>query len=210
MEVDSAAELEEVLAWSEDETVDVGEEEEVAGLPFDAGEGEDSDDEPSPAGGAGLWDPSPGEIATLEEEIEKLDFPNLEDGTGNFGEKTMDNAVAMLMAKTGRGLSLKRENKTKLFTKKQEKTSCMRNRWSSVWIKCCQGGKPRACQRVADPSARRNTTSQKVCLPEVRTDVELPMLSSRHRCISAPLFSASGDESSDRSREESQWKWTWG
>ncbi|CAM9772406.1 unnamed protein product [Ectocarpus sp. 12 AP-2014] len=162
MEVDSAAELEEVLAWSEDETVDVGEEEEVAGLPLDAGEGEDSDDEPSPAGGAGLWDPSPGEIATLEEEIEKLEFPNLEDGTGNFGEKTMDNAVAMLMAKTGRGFSLKRENKTKLFTNKQEKTSCMRNRWSSVWIKCCQGGKPRACQRVADPSARRNTKSQKV------------------------------------------------
>ncbi|CAN0340945.1 unnamed protein product, partial [Ectocarpus sp. 13 AM-2016] len=151
-----------------------------------------------------------GEIATLEEEIEKLEFPNVEDGTGNFGEKTMDNAVAMLMAKTGRGFSLKRENKTKLFTKKQEKTSCMRNRSSSVWIKCCQGGKPRACQRVADPSARRNTKSQKVCLPEVRTDVELPMLSSRHRCISALLFSASGDESSDKSREESQWKWTWG
>ncbi|CAN0165673.1 unnamed protein product [Ectocarpus sp. 4 AP-2014] len=65
MEVDSAAEassrqLEEVLARSKDETLDVGEEEEVAGLPFDAGEGKDSDDEPSPAGRAGLWDPSPG------------------------------------------------------------------------------------------------------------------------------------------------------
>ncbi|CBN75974.1 expressed unknown protein [Ectocarpus siliculosus] len=120
MEVDSAAaeasswQLEEVLAWSEDETLDVGGEEEVAGLPFDAAEGEDSDDEPLPAGGAGLWDPSLGEIATLEEEIKKLEFPNLEDGTGNFGEKTMDNAVAMLMAKTGRGFSLKRENKTKV------------------------------------------------------------------------------------------------
>ncbi|CAB1105320.1 unnamed protein product [Ectocarpus sp. CCAP 1310/34] len=66
-----------------------------------AGKGEDSDDEPSPAGGAGLWDPS-------------QEFLNLEDGTGNFGEKTMDNAVAMLMAKTGRGFSLKRENKTKV------------------------------------------------------------------------------------------------
>ncbi|CBJ33648.1 expressed unknown protein [Ectocarpus siliculosus] len=120
MEVDSAAaeasswQLEEVLACSEDETLDVGGEEEAAGLPFDAAEGEDSDDEPSPAGGAGLWDPSLGEIATLEEEIKKLEFPNLEDGTGNFGEKTMDNAVAMLMAKTGRGFSLKRENKTKV------------------------------------------------------------------------------------------------
>ncbi|CAN0357597.1 unnamed protein product, partial [Ectocarpus sp. 6 AP-2014] len=118
----------------------------------------------------------------------------------------MDDAVAMLIAKTGRGFSLKRENKTKLFTKKKEKTSRMRNRWSSVWVKCCQGGKPRACQRVADPSARRNTKSQKVCLPEVRTDVELPMLSSRHHCISAPRFSASGDESSEKSREESPWE----
>ncbi|CBJ30904.1 hypothetical protein Esi_0221_0029 [Ectocarpus siliculosus] len=158
MEVDSAAkasswQLGEVLAWSEDETLDVGKEEEVARLPFDAGQGEDSDDEPSPAGGAGLGDPSPVEIATLEEEIKNLEFPNLEDGTGNFGEKTMDDAVAMLMAKTGRGFSLKRESKTK------EKTSRMR--WSSVWVKCCQGGKPRACQRVADPSARRNTKSQK-------------------------------------------------
>ncbi|CAN0212893.1 unnamed protein product, partial [Ectocarpus sp. 12 AP-2014] len=163
MEVDSAGEesswqLEEVLAWSEDETLDVGEEEDVAGTPFDAGEGEDSDDEPSPAGGAGLWDPSPGEIATLEEEIKNLEFPNLEGGTGNYGEKTMDNAVTMLMAKTGRGFSLKRDNKTKATLRK---TSCMLNRWSSVWIKCCQGGKPRACQRVADPSARRNTKSQK-------------------------------------------------
>ncbi|CAM9559315.1 unnamed protein product [Ectocarpus sp. 8 AP-2014] len=75
----------------------------------------------------------------------------------------MDNAVKMLMAKTGRGFRLKRENKTKLWTKKnEEEDSRRRNRWSCVSIKCYHGRKPRKRPRVEGASARRNSKSRKV------------------------------------------------
>ncbi|CAM9438474.1 unnamed protein product, partial [Ectocarpus sp. 6 AP-2014] len=116
-----------------------------------------------PLSGAALPDMSLGEVATLEEEVRNLEFSNLEDGTYSFGEKTMDNAVKMLMAKTGRGFRLKRENKTKLWAKKnEEEDSRRRNRWIYVSIKCCHGGKPRTRPRVEDASARRNSKSRKV------------------------------------------------
>ncbi|CBN76094.1 hypothetical protein Esi_0304_0016 [Ectocarpus siliculosus] len=77
----------------------------------------------------------------------------------------MHNAVKMLMAKTGRGFRLKRENKTKLWTKKnEEEDSRRRNRWSYVSIKCCHGGKPRKRPRVEDASARCNSKSRKANL----------------------------------------------
>ncbi|CAM9951834.1 unnamed protein product [Ectocarpus sp. 4 AP-2014] len=79
----------------------------------------------------------------------------------------MDNAVKMLMAKTGRNFRLKRKNETKveletLDEKNEEEGSRRRNRWSCVSIKCCHGGKPRKRRKVKDASARRNSKSRKV------------------------------------------------
>ncbi|CAB1110564.1 unnamed protein product [Ectocarpus sp. CCAP 1310/34] len=161
MEVDSAAEasswqLEEVLAWSEDETLDVREEE-VAGLPSTPAKAK------IPMASLRL---QVVQASGDHLQIENLEFPNLEDETGNFGEKTMDNAVAILMAKTGRGFSLREEREqNEALTKKQEKISPVRNRWGYLWIKCCQGGKPRGlcCEpravRVYDESnGVRNAT----------------------------------------------------
>ncbi|CAM9559246.1 unnamed protein product [Ectocarpus sp. 8 AP-2014] len=51
---------------------------------LDAGEGENGDD----AGTASRGGAAAREVATLEEEVRNLEFPNLEDGTGSFwGEK---------------------------------------------------------------------------------------------------------------------------
>ncbi|CAM9219391.1 unnamed protein product [Ectocarpus sp. 8 AP-2014] len=87
-------------------------------------------------------------------------------GPAALGRKTMDNAVKMLMAKTGRGFRLKRENKTKVGLEStlplnKEEGSRRRNRWSCESIKCCHGGKPRKRPRVKDASARRNSKSRK-------------------------------------------------
>ncbi|CAM9220286.1 unnamed protein product, partial [Ectocarpus sp. 12 AP-2014] len=119
-----------------------------------------------PLSGAALRDMSPaGEVAILEGEVMNLEFPNLEDGTGSSGEKTIDNAVKMLVAKTGRGIRLRErdQNEGGLWTKKsEEEDPRRRNRWSCVSIKSCHGGKPRKRPRVEDASARRNSKSRKI------------------------------------------------
>ncbi|CAB1096127.1 unnamed protein product [Ectocarpus sp. CCAP 1310/34] len=112
---------------------------------------------------------SPEDLATLQGEVENLLFPNLEQGSQQqFGEATIENAVGMLKAKIGRGYPLQRHNKTKLYTRKQEAEHGRRNRWNYVEIVCPQAGSPRARERVANASARRNTSSEKIgCAFEV-------------------------------------------
>ena len=57
-----------------------------------------------------------GEIASIEKQVRELIFPNLEDGTGEYGEKTLNNAVEMVKAVPGftRGFEVTRSNKSRV------------------------------------------------------------------------------------------------
>ena len=56
------------------------------------------------------------EIASIEKQVRELVFPNLEDGTGEYGEKTLNNAVEMVKAVPGftRGFEVTRVSKSRV------------------------------------------------------------------------------------------------
>lgn len=80
-------------------------------------------------------------VQSLKRRLKALEFPNLEDGSGLYGEATWNNAVEVVKAMLrDDGFTYRRENKTKV---RSEGAAAVSHPLRAHLLRCCHGGMSR-------------------------------------------------------------------